>query len=64
MMLGEIEDFIRVHGIKQTRFGLESIKDGNLVEHLRMGRKLTPPTEQRIREYMARKNEELEYERR
>ncbi|MBO9380065.1 hypothetical protein GG804_25175 [Sphingomonas histidinilytica] len=52
-LLEQIERFLARSGMSQTRFGVETMKDGALVEQLRAGRSLTLRNAERVMRFMA-----------
>jgi 2,4-dienoyl-CoA reductase-like NADH-dependent reductase (Old Yellow Enzyme family) len=55
MILRRIEAYMRQHHMPPTRFGREALGDPNLVAQLRDGRELRSRTEQRVLDYLARR---------
>lgn len=58
-ILLSIDRVMRRTGISATRIGRESVGDPRLVFDLRVGRKLRPATERRVRAYLRRCTGEL-----
>lgn len=48
----EIEAFLRLTGMKPTRFSISATRDRHFVRKLRMGRRVWPDTEERVRKFM------------
>lgn len=53
-LLSDIERFIEKTGVSPTRFGQMAIGDRHLVRTMRMGRRVWPETEAKIRKFMRR----------
>lgn len=52
-LLAEIDNFLKLTGMKPTNFGKKAINDPALMIKLRRGRRLYEETEARVRRYMA-----------
>jgi hypothetical protein len=52
-MLDQIERFLAAHTMKPSRFGLEAMGDGALVQQLRAGRSLSLRNAERVVRFMA-----------
>lgn len=53
-LLAKIEAFLTTSGIKPSRFGLDTMKDGALVAQLRAGRSLSLRNAEKILDHIAR----------
>jgi hypothetical protein len=53
---------LKRHGIPPTRFGRDAVGDPRFVLDLRNGREPRPKMEQRVREFIAMLEAELQYE--
>ncbi len=51
-LLAEIEDFCRLHGLSETRFGELALRDKPFVSQLRQGRDLRTSTAEKLRQFM------------
>lgn len=54
-LIEEIDGFLNEFGIGEHRFGILAANNGRLVERLRTGGRVWPETEERVREFMARR---------
>lgn len=52
-LLAQIKAFLERTGMKPTRFGIETLKDGGLVKGLEDGRSLSLKSAAKVVEYMA-----------
>lgn len=52
-LLHEIEQFCRLHGLSETRFGELALRDKPFVSQLRTGRDLRASTAQKLRQFMT-----------
>ena len=53
-LLSEIEAFCASRGIAESTFGRLAVNDGKLVARLRLGRRIWPDTEEKVRAFMQR----------
>lgn len=51
-LLSEIEFFVELHGMSQTRFGILSVNDAKILKRLRAGMTCTLKTADRLRTFM------------
>ena len=51
-LLSEIELFVELHGMSQTRFGILSVNDAKILKRLRAGMTCTLKTADRLRTFM------------
>ncbi|MFC0246820.1 hypothetical protein ACFOLL_13105 [Falsochrobactrum ovis] len=51
-LLNDIEEFLSETGMSAYTFGFEAVRNGRLVERLRMGRRVWPETQAEIRAFM------------
>lgn len=52
--LRQIEQFLRAHNMKPTRFGREAVNDPRLVHDMRNGRALGAKQDTKVKAYIAR----------
>lgn len=57
LLLAEIEAFLKRHDMKPTVFGRSCLNDGHLVRLLRNGKDISLSRADRIRRFMAEKDE-------
>ncbi len=48
----EIEVFLRITGMKPTRFSISATRDRHFVRQVRRGRRVWPETAERVRAFM------------
>ncbi len=51
-LLAEIEQFLEETGMSSYSLGYRSVRNGRLVDRLRLGRRVWPETQQAVRAYM------------
>ncbi len=51
-LLHEIEDFLTETGMSAYTFGYEAVRNGRLVERLRIGRRVWPETQSEVRAFI------------
>jgi len=52
-LLHEIAEFCRNHGVAESTFGRLAVNDGKFVGRIRDGSRVTPPTQERVRAFIA-----------
>jgi hypothetical protein len=52
-LLTDIESFLKVNTISATAFGSHALGDRHFVRQLRIGRRVWPETEAKVRHFMA-----------
>lgn len=51
-LLSDIETFLAEHNLAPSTFGAAALGDRHFVRQLRNGRRVWPPTEEKVRQYM------------
>lgn len=59
-LLSEIEDFLAETGMGPSYFGKQAVKNSEIVNRLRAGRRIWPETETQIRDFMSRRRSEMD----
>ena len=52
-LLNDIDAFLRIHKLSDSAFGRQAVNDWKLIRQLRVGRRLWPDTEGRVRTFMV-----------